>query len=255
MNKSALFGVVQDLLKLGGSYEVFARRFLSSNKPEPPKPEETFNVCYLDLTKMGRLTQQGLNGLLDYLSWVLNMNATTSIGVVFAPLLASETLSGGLRGEIRHPLPITPSFPEVCVSRCCATDRLMVARRLEDGCVKRQMELRQIALTLNTQKLHGNRDISGLYPGWLVVMDSVTPTKGVDHRSKKEVDKEAGTASSSNASLKVERGNVTRSSAVVATSPLGFNVRIVAQIRKSCFPIRACHIPSKSVLLGAPSLS
>ena len=67
-------------------------------------------------------------------------------------------------------------------------------RRIEDKAVRLNFELRPFNLFLNTESLHGNRELPISYPGWILVQDITLPTKGTQHRmrEKAQVGKGAG---------------------------------------------------------------
>eukprot|EP00435_Cladocopium_sp_Y103_P038374 s1039_g10.t1 len=75
-------------------------QFIAARKPSSGPPQGV--VVWADLTKFGRMDNKQLNFAVAVLDKVLSKNPTTGVGIVLAPHLVSEKVTGGLRGEIRR---------------------------------------------------------------------------------------------------------------------------------------------------------
>ena len=73
--------------------------FIAAQKPASGPAQGL--VAWADLTKFGRMDHKQLNFATAMLDRILSKNPTTAIGIVLAPHLISEKVSGGQRGEIR----------------------------------------------------------------------------------------------------------------------------------------------------------
>lgn len=62
---------------------------------------DMFHICWLDWSKLGRLRQTDVNDMIDLARAVVNLNPVKACVVMLAPLLVSESVMGGLRGEHR----------------------------------------------------------------------------------------------------------------------------------------------------------
>ena len=67
-------------------------------------------IAWADMTKFGRMDTKQLNFATSVVGAVLGKHPTTSIGIILAPHLVSEKVSGGHRGEMRFldPHPLAP---------------------------------------------------------------------------------------------------------------------------------------------------
>ena len=63
--------------------------------------EDAFGV-WLDFSKLGRLSNTDLNAAVDLACSVLLKRPLRSVGVVVCPILVSEKVKNGTRGEIRN---------------------------------------------------------------------------------------------------------------------------------------------------------
>lgn len=57
---------------------------------------------WLDYTKFGKLTGGELNDTCSLMASILARKPTKSAGIIIAPFLVSDRVSGGSRGEIRR---------------------------------------------------------------------------------------------------------------------------------------------------------
>ena len=58
----------------------------------------------------------------------------------------------------------------------------LLGRKLEDKLQALRVALRPFALNVNQDDLHKNRESPGAFPGYLGVIDTALPGKGVAHR-------------------------------------------------------------------------
>jgi hypothetical protein len=62
---------------------------------------DIYNIVWLDWTKLGRLKQTDVNEYCEYVKTLIANNAPRSCCFMMAPLLVSDSVTGGLRGECR----------------------------------------------------------------------------------------------------------------------------------------------------------
>ena len=74
-------------------------QFIAARKPTSGPAQGL--LVWADLTKFGRMDNKQLNFATAVLDKVLSKNPTTAVGIILAPHLVSEKVTGGLRGEIR----------------------------------------------------------------------------------------------------------------------------------------------------------
>ena len=67
-------------------------------------------MVWADLTKFGRLSTADLNYVVSVIHKALSKMPSKSVGVILAPHLVSEKVSGGQRGEIRLGVPLQTMF-------------------------------------------------------------------------------------------------------------------------------------------------
>lgn len=68
---------------------------------------DVYSIIWCDWTKLGRLKQTDVNEHCDRIKTVIQNNPTRSCSFMVAPLLVSENVMGGLRGECRPGTPIS----------------------------------------------------------------------------------------------------------------------------------------------------
>ncbi|CAK8995952.1 unnamed protein product [Durusdinium trenchii] len=119
------------------------------------------HVGYIDFSKFGRLTTIDINQAAEWAKSILTLNDEYShsticiyckIGMILAvaPLLASEGVLGGIRGEMR---------------------------RIEDKFIDNMMECKSINIPFDLSSAHGNRSLPASLPGWMIVLDTTLGAK------------------------------------------------------------------------------
>jgi len=168
MNNMAFVASVPDVMKAGNMLDLFMKRTLTvlRNRGGDPDRDTLHHLVFCDFTKMGRLSQTDINSMCNYMKFALELNPLKSCGVVMAPLLSSNSVLGGLRGEMR---------------------------RIEDKLMENNLEMRLINIRLGQSRLHGNASIPANFPGWMVIHETSVPKKGTDYRARAEKDKDMET--------------------------------------------------------------
>ncbi|CAK9045530.1 unnamed protein product [Durusdinium trenchii] len=128
MTKRAMM-IVGD--KNQGSLPALQRRIITDATNRFGAPTEIgkmHHIGFLDFSKFGRLTMIDINAAVDWAKQVLMANEDYSMVIAIAPLLASEGVLGGLRGEMR---------------------------RIEDKFVDSGLECKMIQVPFDLSQLHG----------------------------------------------------------------------------------------------------
>lgn len=159
MDKLCLVNLTAELGHMGHVPETFTQRVVTHFSNLNNKRTDASHVVFLDFSKYGRLTQGLVNMMVDYSAGVMSSNMDTGCCLVISPLLASETVSGGLRGE---------------------------RRRIEDRFLAREIELRPFSLLVDKTPCHGNRELPVHFPGWIGVHSMSLSRKGTGHKAKAE---------------------------------------------------------------------
>ena len=81
--------------------EAFLRKVL---RHSGTSSDDLYHICWIDWTKLGRLRQSDVNDMCDLARGILNQNPNNACVIMLAPLLVSDSVIGGLRGEHRHRL-------------------------------------------------------------------------------------------------------------------------------------------------------
>lgn len=59
-------------------------------------------IIWMDFSKLGRLSMADLNTTIDLASSILQKNPSVSVGIAVCPILISEKVRNGVRGECRN---------------------------------------------------------------------------------------------------------------------------------------------------------
>jgi hypothetical protein len=103
LERQCYVGYAELLSKLGPSMDAIIRRCLGAlaEKVVGLTMDGLYHVCFVDLSKLGRVSQQNINECMQYARNVLERNPQKSVLVLIPPLLPSAG-TFGLRGESRH---------------------------------------------------------------------------------------------------------------------------------------------------------
>jgi len=102
MEKVCFVGYTELLSKLGTTIDTVLRRCLSwmSEKTLGVTSDSLYHICYVDLSKLGRVSQQQINDCMVFAKSTLERNPAKSMLILIPPLLPSAHCLG-LRGESR----------------------------------------------------------------------------------------------------------------------------------------------------------
>lgn len=81
------------------STDAFVRRIIKSSADVDPN--QIYHICWCDWSKLGRLRQMDVNEYCDLVKAILSAQPERSCCLMLAPLLVSDSVIGGLRGESR----------------------------------------------------------------------------------------------------------------------------------------------------------
>ena len=155
----------------------YTLQFTTSRKTSSGPP--TGMIAWADMTKFGRMDTKQLNFATSVVGAVLGKHPTTSIGIILAPHLVSEKVSGGHRGEIRfldpHPLApfnffckarVSPSVLCLCRARIALFWLVSILRRVEDKLDSRRLASQLI--TLRMEAPPSSKRVAMNMFGWIV---------------------------------------------------------------------------------------
>ncbi|CAK9115722.1 unnamed protein product [Durusdinium trenchii] len=124
--------------------------------------DKLLTIGWVDLTKIGVLTQKDMNKVGTWCERLISRNPTSTCVVMALPLLTSSSGCGALRSDIR---------------------------KLEDKLLFHQMEFRSFFLPVDHTSLHHNRDMPGGFTFYLIVSDATLPRSGTAHRANRSAEK------------------------------------------------------------------
>lgn len=109
METHSFVGYVESLTKLGNTPDTIVRKFLAAAKDEGGSgigigPDTLYHICFVDFSKLGRVSQMEVNDALGYAKKVLELNINKSVLLMIPPLLSSANMFG-LKGEFRRSNP------------------------------------------------------------------------------------------------------------------------------------------------------